>query len=80
MTASVCPAGSDMWLTAHDVARELKVSVRTVTHWTQLERGRLLAVKVGSVTRIRRAALENWLRSREAVNPSPRAHNVAARS
>ena len=54
------------WLTAAEVARELRVSVRTVLRWTAPTAGkdRLLAMRVGSVTRVRRTTLDNWIRER----------------
>ena len=56
------------WLSAHDIARELRVSVRTVLRWTAPTAGkdRLLAMRVGSVTRVRRTTLENWIKARTA--------------
>jgi excisionase family DNA binding protein len=57
----------DAFLTIPEVAATLKVSRRTVLRLTSAAAGRerLIAARFGNVTRIRRTALENWLRARE---------------
>ena len=68
MSIDATTAPTVEWLSAHDIARELKVSVRTVLRWTAPTAGkdRLLAMRVGSVTRVRRTTLENWIKARTA--------------
>jgi excisionase family DNA binding protein len=53
------------WLTIDDLAAMLVVAPRTVIRWTKLDKGALLAMRVGNVTRIRRTTLERWLAARE---------------
>jgi excisionase family DNA binding protein len=56
---------ADVWMSVRDVADLMKVSERTVGRWTRLPSGRLLAFKIGEVTRIRRVVLDAWIKSRE---------------
>ena len=55
------------WLTVREVAETLQVSTRTVERWARPSAGkdRILALKVGSIIRIRRQALEAWIKARE---------------
>ena len=53
------------WLTVPQVAELLQVSQRTILRATQAPKDRLLAARFGNVTRIRRTALDAWLRARE---------------
>jgi excisionase family DNA binding protein len=56
------------FLTLGEVAALLRVSPRTVFRATSPEAGkdRLLAVRVGRTTRVRRAVLDKWLKARES--------------
>jgi excisionase family DNA binding protein len=58
---------ADTWLTLGQVAEMLQISYRTVQRLTSPSAGRdrLLAARFGGVTRVRRAALDAWLRARE---------------
>jgi excisionase family DNA binding protein len=71
MTLSICPPRSDMataeWLTVAQVAALLQISTRSVQRLVAPSAGknRLLAAKVGGSIRIRKSALDQWLRDRE---------------
>jgi excisionase family DNA binding protein len=55
------------WLTLDDLASYLKISYRTAQRLVSPKAGkdRLLALRVGNVTRVRRTTLETWLKARE---------------
>jgi excisionase family DNA binding protein len=55
------------FLTLGEVAQRMAVSSRTVLRWTSPLAGkdRLLAFKQGGIVRIRRTALDTWLKARE---------------
>jgi excisionase family DNA binding protein len=55
------------FLTIAEVASKLRISTRTVMRLTSPEAGkdRLLAARFGNTTRIRRTALDAWLKARE---------------
>ena len=54
------------WLTLADVAKMLQVSERTVQRLRSRKAGAdRLAARIGNTTRIRRAALDAWLRAQE---------------
>ena len=55
------------FLTIAQAAELLQVSERTIIRATKAPRDRLLAARFGGITRIRKAALERWLQSKERV-------------
>ena len=56
------PQGED-WLTTDEVAKELKVNVKTVRNW--IASGELEAMDVGGEYRISRADLNDFIRRRK---------------
>jgi excisionase family DNA binding protein len=56
------PQGED-WLTTDEVAKELKVNVKTVRNW--IASGELEAMDVGGEYRISRADLNNFIQRRK---------------
>lgn len=54
-------------MTLDELASYLRVSYRTAQRLISPKAGkdRLLALRVGNVTRVRRTTLETWLRARE---------------
>ena len=67
MSVEATTATTAEFLTIAEVAALLRVSERTVLRLTSPAAGqnRLLAARFGNTTRIRRTALEHWLRARE---------------
>jgi excisionase family DNA binding protein len=58
---------SDQLLTVPDAAREARVGRTTI--YNQIGSGKLVAVKVGQLTRIRRSDLEDWMRRLGTYRP-----------
>ena len=61
----VCPE----FLTVQETADALRISIRTVYRW--LAAGRLPAVRVGNVTRIRRVDLDAFVHAHLSEAPQP---------
>jgi len=65
---------ADPWLTAPEVARELKVNPQTVRIW--IRSGRLPAVRTGNRWRVRRSDVDRTFSS----HPSPEGEHTPAES
>jgi predicted DNA-binding transcriptional regulator AlpA len=52
-----------VWLTEHDVARELGLSVKTMSNWRNRDQGPPY-VKLNRAVRYRRTDLDAWIESR----------------
>ncbi|MBY0383243.1 MAG: helix-turn-helix domain-containing protein [Xanthobacteraceae bacterium] len=75
MDVTNCSVLGDEWIDRDELAKELKVSVRTLNRWTFAVDG-IPHVKIGAKTLYRRKSVTGWLADRE-TRPSRRRGRAA---